>query len=155
SCRSKYDVGLAKVTSVRDDFPNFSVQENRGKALFVSNCSICHLPGPDVNFMMIAPANNGLDADPRNGDGGRGGITLDLRGLARFKSPSLRNVEHTAPYMHDGRFNALAQVIDHYSKGVKPHPNLDPRMRPLNFTDSEKAALIAFLKTLTDHSFLS
>src|SRR5262249_17371245 len=61
SGRSKYDEGLAKVKSVRDDFPNFTVRENRGKALFVSNCSICHLPGQDVNFSMIGPANNGLD----------------------------------------------------------------------------------------------
>jgi cytochrome c peroxidase len=108
-----------------------------------------------VNFMMIAPANNGLDADHKTGDGGVGDITLDPRDLGRFKSPSLRNVERTAPYMHDGRFDTLEQVIDHYSKGVKPHPNLDPRMRPLNFTGAEKAALIAFLKTLTDHNFLS
>jgi cytochrome c peroxidase len=155
SCRSKYDVGLAKVTSARDDFPNFTVQENRGKALFLSNCAICHLPGQDVNFLMVAPTNNGLDADPRNADGGVGDITLRGRDLGRFKSPSLRNVEHTAPYMHDGRFDTLDKVIDHYSKDVKPHPNLDPRMHRLNFTDSEKAALLSFLKTLTDNTFLT
>jgi cytochrome c peroxidase len=155
SCRSKYDVGLAKVTSVRDDFPNFTVQENRGKALFVSNCAICHQPGQDVNFLMITPANNGLDADHKHTDGGVGDITLQPRDLGRFKSPSLRNVERTAPYMHDGRFDTLDKVIDHYSKGVQSHPNLDPRMRRLNFTGSEKAALIAFLKTLTDHTFLT
>jgi cytochrome c peroxidase len=155
SCRSKYDVGLAKVTSVRDDFPNFTVQENRGKALFVSNCAICHQPGQDVNFLMISPTNNGLDADHKHADGGVGDITLEPRDLGRFKSPTLRNVERTAPYMHDGRFATLDKVIDHYSKGVQPHPNLDPRMRRLNFTDSEKAALISFLKTLTDPTFLT
>ena len=84
-----------------------------------------------------------------------GDITLDPRDLGRFKSPSLRNVERTAPYMHDGRFDTLEKVIDHYSKGIQSHPNLDPRMRRLNFTDSEKAALIAFLRTLTDHAFLA
>jgi cytochrome c peroxidase len=115
SCRAKYDVGLAKVASVRDDFPNFTVQENRGKALFLSNCAICHQPGQDVNFLMIAPANNGLDADLKNADGGVGDITLNGRDLGRFKSPSLRNVEHTAPYMHDGRFGTLDRVIEHYS----------------------------------------
>ncbi len=104
---------------------------------------------------MITPTNNGLDADYKKTDGGVGDITLNARDLGRFKSPSLRNVEHTAPYMHDGRFDTLEKVIDHYSKGVKPHPNLDPRMHRLNFTDSEKAALIAFLKTLTDHAFLT
>jgi cytochrome c peroxidase len=161
SCRSKYDEGLAKVQSVRDDFPNFTVEENRGKALFVSNCAVCHLPGQDVSFFMIAPTNNGLDADYKNTDGGVGDLTLNARDIGRFKSPSLRNVEHTARYMHDGRFDTLDKVIDHYSKEVKPHPNLDGRMRQLdtarhlNFTDSEKAALIAFLRTLTDHKFLT
>jgi cytochrome c peroxidase len=155
SCRSKYDQGLAKVASARDDFPNFTVQENRGKALFLTNCAVCHLPGQDAHFSMITPANNGLDADHKTTDGGVGDLTLIGRHIGLFKSPSLRNVEHTAPYMHDGRFNTLEQVIDHYSKGVRPHPNLDPRMRRLNFTDSEKAALVAFLKTLTDQAFLT
>jgi cytochrome c peroxidase len=155
SCQSKYDEGLAKVTSVRDDFPNFTVRENRGKALFTSNCASCHQPGQDVNFLMSFPMNNGLDADPRISDGGVGDITLNSRDIGQFKSPSLRNVEHTAPYMHDGRFSTLDKVIDHYSKEVKPHPNLDPRMHRLNFTDSEKSALIAFLKTLTDQKFLT
>jgi cytochrome c peroxidase len=155
SYQSKYDEGLEKVASVRDDFPNYTVQENRGKALFVNSCASCHLPGQDAHFSMIAPANNGLDADYKTADGGVGDITLDGRDIGRFKSPSLRNVERTAPYMHDGRFDTLEKVIDHYSKEVKPHPNLNPQMRRLNFTESEKAALIAFLKTLTDHKFLT
>jgi cytochrome c peroxidase len=155
SCQSKYDEGLAKVTSVRDDFPNFTVQENKGKALFVNNCALCHLPGQDTHFSMIGPSNNGLDADVKSTDGGVGDITLNGRQIGLFKSPSLRNVEHTAPYMHDGRFDTLEKVIDHYSKEIKQHPNLDPRVRRLNFTDSEKAALIAFLKTLTDQKFLA
>jgi cytochrome c peroxidase len=155
SCRSKYDEGLAKVTSARDDFPNFTRQENRGKALFLSNCASCHLPGQDVHFSTIVPENNGLDADYKNADGGVGDITLNGRQIGLFKSPSLRNVEHTAPYMHDGRFDTLEKVIEHYSKEVKPHPNLSPRVRRLKFTDSEKAALIAFLKTLTDQKFLT
>jgi cytochrome c peroxidase len=155
SCQSRYDEGLAKVDSTRDDFPNFTVQENRGKALFASNCAVCHQPGQDVNFSMFVPANNGLDADFKTADGGVGGVTLNGREIGLFKSPSLRNVERTAPYMHDGRFDTLEKVIDHYGKEVKAHPNLDPRMRRLNFTDSEKAALVAFLKTLTDQKFLT
>jgi cytochrome c peroxidase len=155
SCQSKYDEGLAKVASVRDDFPNFTVQENRGKALFVNHCTSCHLPGQDAHFATIFPANNGLDADFKNADGGVGDITLNGPDIGRFKAPSLRNVERTAPYMHDGRFDTLEKVIDHYSKEVKPHPNLNPQMRRLNFTPSEKAALVAFLKTLTDHKFLT
>jgi cytochrome c peroxidase len=155
SCQSKYDLGLTKVKSIRDDFTNFTVQENRGKALFVTNCAVCHLPGQEAHFSMINPANNGLDGDAKTADGGVGDISLNGRQIGLFKSPSLRNVEHTGPYMHDGRFETLDKVIDHYSKDVKPHPNLDPRMRRLNFTDSEKAALIAFLKTLTDQKFLT
>ncbi len=155
SCQSKYDEGRAKAGSARDDFANFTVQENRGKALFLSNCAVCHLPGQDAHFSLIAPANNGLDADPKSTDGGVGDITLDGRQIGLFKSPSLRNVEVTAPYMHDGRFDTLEKVIDHYGKGVQPHPNLDPRMHRLHFTESEKAALVAFLKTLTDDKFLT
>jgi cytochrome c peroxidase len=155
SYQSKFDQGLAKAASVRDDFPNYTVQENRGKALFMNNCSVCHLPTPDVNFLMLSPANNGVDEDYKTADGGIGDVTLNGRQLGEFKSPSLRNVERTAPYMHDGRFDTLEKVIDHYGKEVKPHPNLDPRMRRLNFTDTEKAALLAFLKTLTDEKFLT
>jgi cytochrome c peroxidase len=155
SCQSKYDLGRARAESVRDDFKDFTVQENRGKALFLSNCAICHLPGQDAHFVMIAPANNGLDEDYKTTDGGVGDITLNARQIGLFKSPSLRNVEHTAPYMHDGRFDTLEKVIDHYSKEVKEHPNIDPRMRRLNFTKTEKAALVAFLKTLTDRKFLT
>jgi cytochrome c peroxidase len=155
SCQSKFDDGLAKVASVRDDFPNFTVQENRGKALFVRHCASCHLPGQDVSFTLFSPRNNGLDADHKAADGGIGDITLNRRQLGEFKSPSLRNVAHTAPYMHDGRFDTLEKVIDHYSKEVKPHPNLSPGMARLNFTDNEKAALLAFLKTLTDQKFLT
>jgi cytochrome c peroxidase len=155
SYQSKYDEGLAKVTSVRDDFPNFTVRENRGKALFVSNCASCHQPGQPVHFSMIGPTNNGLDEDFKKADGGIGAMTLNGREIGLFKSPSLRNVEKTGPYMHDGRLENLDKVIEHYSKEIKQHPNLDPRLRPLNFTNSEKAALLAFLKTLTDEKFLN
>ena len=71
-------------------------------------------------------------------------------GFGRFKSPSLRNVEVTGPYMHDGRLATLEAVLEHYSNGGKTHPNKDVRVQPLRFTSSEQAALIAFLKTLTD-----
>jgi cytochrome c peroxidase len=119
------------------------------------NCANCHLPIQDAHFFMILPANNGLDASAREADGGIGDITLAPPDLGRFKSPSLRNVEVAGPYMHDGRLPTLEAVIDHYSRDFKPHPNLDFRMRPLNFTDSEKAALVTFLKTLTDQVFLT
>jgi cytochrome c peroxidase len=155
SHQSRFDEGLARASSVRADFVNFSTQENRGKGLFLRNCAICHMPrGQEATLFMSRPTNNGLDADPRTADGGLGDITLRSFDVGRFKSPSLRNVELTAPYMHDGRFATLEEVIDHYSKGVKRHPNLSGRLRrPRNLDDSQKAALVAFLKTLTDTNF--
>jgi cytochrome c peroxidase len=157
SYQSKYDEGLARVLSVRDDFDNFTAEENRGKTLFLRSCANCHLPGgQDAHFVLNQPLNNGLDADAKKTDGGVGDITLQAADLGRFKSPSLRNVELTAPYMHDGRLATLEAVIDHYSKEVKPHPNVDGRVRRrLNLRDSEKAALVAFLKTLTDKKFIT
>ena len=157
SYQSKYDEGLAKASSLREDFENFTAEENRGKSLFIRDCANCHLPqGQAAHFFMSRPLNNGLDADYKKVDGGVGDITLNASELGRFKSPSLRNVEFTAPYMHDGRFATLEAVIDHYNRNVKPHPNLDPRVRrPLNLSSAEKKALVAFLKTLSDPKFIT
>jgi cytochrome c peroxidase len=156
SYQSKYDEGLAKVLSSRNDFDNFTSQENRGKRLFQANCATCHLPqGQEAHFIMNRPLNNGLDADYKNTDGGVGDITLKSSELGLFKSPSLRNVELTAPYMHDGRFATLDAVLDHYTRDVKAHPNLDGRARRRNLSNSDKAALVAFLKTLTDQKFIT
>ena len=155
SYQSKYDRGRSATPTASADFWNFSLQENRGKALFLRNCSICHMPDQEAHFVMLAPANTGLDEDPQRTDGGVGDITLNPRDVGHFKSPSLRNVEVTMPYMHDGRFDTLEAVIDHYSGGGKKHPNKDVRVQPLNFTSAEKAALLAFLKTLTDPAFLT
>jgi hypothetical protein len=157
SYQSKYDEGLAKTLSASDDFENFTAQENRGKRLFLRDCASCHLPrGQDAHFTMLRPQNNGLDADVVKTDGGVGDLTLNRFEVGLFKSPSLRNVEYTAPYMHDGRFATLEAVIDHYSKDVKPHPNLGGRLRRrLNLDAAEKAALVAFLKTLSDPKFIS
>ncbi len=156
SYRSKFDEGMAKADSVRDDFSNFTAQENRGKTTFLNRCATCHLPGgQQAHFTLNRPMNNGLDADHKTSDGGVGGITLRPGQLGLFKSPSLRNVEFTAPYMHDGRFNTLEKVIDHYARGVKNHPNLDGRARRGNINPGQRAALVAFLKTLTDRQFLA
>ena len=155
SYQSKYDEGRAAVSSSKTDFTNFTPQENRGKALFERNCALCHLPDQDAHFVMKEAVNTGLDDDTQRTDGGVGDITLNPRDLGHFKSPSLRNVEVTGPYMHDGRFATLDAVLDHYSSGGKNHPNKDVRVQPLHLTNSEKAALIAFLKTLTDPTFLN
>src|SRR5262249_38937515 len=99
SYQSRYDEGLARVDSVREDFPNFSARENRGKRPFLRNCATCHLPrGQDAHFVMTRPANNGLDASPKGTDGGVGDVTLNGFEVGLFKAPSLRNVEFTAPY---------------------------------------------------------
>ena len=155
SYQSKYDEGRAAARSAAEDFANFTRLENRGKALFQRNCSVCHLSGQEAHFVTVSPVNTGLDEDTQRADGGVGDITLNPREMGHFKSPSLRNVEFTRPYMHDGRFETLEVVIDHYSTGGRNHPNKDARMLPMNFTVSEKAALVAFLQTLTDTKFLT
>jgi len=160
SCDSKYDSGLVKASSLRDDFPNFTAQENRGKTIFLRNCAVCHLPpGQQAIFYMAGPRNNGLDADARVTDLGVADVTFNRLQAGQFKSPELRNVEFTAPYMHDGRFAKLEDVVEFYSSGVKPHPNLHPALRGpqerRKLDAEEKAALVAFLKTLSDHKFIT
>jgi cytochrome c peroxidase len=156
SYNSKFDQGMAKADSIRDEFANFNAKENQGKNLFAQRCANCHLPGgQQAHFFMNRPLNNGLDADIKKSDGGVGDITLRTNQIGLFKSPSLRNVEFTGPYMHDGRFDTLEKVIEHYSTGVKNHPNRDGRARPFNFNTNQKAALVAFLKTLSDNQFLT
>ena len=156
SYQSRYDEGRARAQSARDDFSNFTLQENRGKALFMRNCSSCHMKDGNEHFFVQVPANTRLRGSDPTADGGIGDVTLRVADLGSFKSPSLRNVEVTAPYGHDGRFATLEALIDHYSD----NPILDPNLGyvipvPLKFTASEKAALIAFLKTLTDRTCLT
>lgn len=164
SFSSKYDVGRANFPantpqSQLGDFSNFTVQENRGKEIFFADtsCSICH--GSEAFTGRIA-ANNGLDVVYT--DEGLGGVSGNANEISKFKTPSLRNIELTAPYMHDGRLKTLEEVVEHYNSGVQAHPNLSPTLREggalngppkkLNLSDSDKAALVAFLKTLTDNS---
>lgn len=151
SYESKFDEGLAQVNNIENNFPNFTASENRGKALFISNRTRCFACHNTTVFVGDAPRNIGLD--PTIIDEGAGG--------GRFKVPSLRNIELTAPYMHDGRFESLSQVIEHYNSGVQNNPNLDNRLRQgndvrrLNLTDEEKQSLVDFLLTLTDNNFIT
>jgi len=157
SCGSRYDEGRTRARSAKDDFDNFTRQENRGKALFMRNCSTCHMRDGNEHFFVQIPANTGLRGNESTADGGVGDSTLRAADLGSFKSPSLRNVEVTAPYGHDGRFPTLDAVIDHYSDTAIVDANLgyaNPA-GPMQFTASEKAALIAFLETLTDRAFLT
>ena len=157
SYQSRYDEGRARAHSAQDDFDNFTRQENRGKALFMRNCGTCHMKNGNEHFFVPTPGNTGLRGTDPAADGGVGDATLRPADLGSFKSPSLRNVEVTAPYGHDGRFATLGDLIDHYSDNPIRDPNLGYMIPvgPLNFTASEKAALIAFLKTLTDRTLLT
>ncbi len=162
SADSKFDQGFA------DDFNNFSTLEMVGKDLFFSErtqCSGCHA---GANFS--APDQPGGEYGSSGGENRRGtaNIGLDLvskdKGLenGKFRIPSLRNIALTAPYMHDGRFENLTAVIEHYDKGIQAHPELDDKFvsntgEPvrMNLNSLEKQALIAFLNTLTDESFIT
>jgi cytochrome c peroxidase len=159
SYRSKYDQGLAGANAIDAQFLNFTEQENRGKAVFLNRCGNCHLPpNQGVIFSAQATQNNGVDGNEKVADLGVADVTLNRFHAGLFKSPSLRNIEYTGPYMHDGRFATLQEVIEHYSSGVKDHPNLDPRLGGppgrLRMSPDQKASLLAFLKTLSDPEFI-
>lgn len=157
--KSKFDQGMSThKNNTKVDFSNFTAQENLGKSLFQTNCSNCH--GSNFARSTKARANNGLA--PNDNDPGRFMITGNEQDRNVFKVPVLRNVALTAPYMHDGRFRTLEEVLNHYSEGIVLQDNLDPsltvtvlgmkRAKNFQFTDTAKSALIAFLKTLTDES---
>ena len=159
SFQSKYDIGRSKVIRTSDNFPNFSLSENRGKAIFFNenelSCSSCHTT--DAFFGDMA-RNNGLSLSQ---DSGVGGVTGNLLDMYTFKSPSLKNISVRPPYMHDGRFSTLEQVIDHYSSGIAEHNYVDPHFKTatgvfqFNLSPQEKLDLINFLNTLTDEKILS
>lgn len=157
STGSKWDTGYATVFSATGpnrnlglDLPNFTAQENRGRALYFSppnqggaGCAACH----SAPTFALAPnsLSNGLDA-----------------GETRiFKSPSLKNMGVGGPFMHDGRFTTLEQVVEHYNSGVQAGPAVDNRLlrngvpQRLNLSVADKAALAAFLRTLDDTALLT
>lgn len=157
STNSRFDEGMNMVGSAFQEFPNFTDAENLGRQLFVDNCASCH-PSDMSTPIGRNVANNGLDLVYE--DKGMGEIFPDGVMNGVFKVPFLRNIELTGPYMHDGRFETLEEVIEHYSSGIQNHDNLadelrglDGNARKFNFSSEEKAALVAFLKTVTDHSF--
>jgi cytochrome c peroxidase len=101
--------------------------------------------------------NNGLDAAGQQADIGREEVTKSASDKAKLKVPSLRNIALTAPYMHDGRFQTLEEVVDHYDNDIKKSGSLDPALLAttntgLRLTAQDKADLVAFLKTLTDNT---
>ena len=163
SLNSRYDAERAKAGSPQDDFPGFSAQENRGKQLFMTpaekgggGCIECH---ESEAFIMIEPRDNGLPLVPGREDQGLGEMTGRPQDMGKFRAASLRNIALSAPYMHDGRFATLDEVIEHYSSGVAEKPNLGSELRDrngkpakLNLSREDQLALVAFLQSLTDEN---
>ena len=161
SFKSKLDDAMidnGQVLQFEDYLPGLTQEENNGKTLFVDNCMVCH--GTQFTATHLSIANNGLDLNYADkGVGALVSLGNVMDGV--FKVPALRNVQLTAPYMHDGRFSSLKEVIDFYSSGIQDHHNLsehlkgaDGRAIKFNFSEKEKDELITFLNTLTDPHFL-
>ncbi|NNC94477.1 MAG: cytochrome-c peroxidase [Chitinophagales bacterium] len=143
SAYDKYNNGESSV---------FNESKKRGMNLFFSNrtnCSSCH---SGFNFTNDSFENNGLYIE--YADSGRMRVTLRESDRDLFKVPSLRNVEVTKPYMHDGSFESLEDVIEHYNSGGVEHINKSDLVKALSLSDREKEDLLAFLYTLTDEEFL-
>ncbi|MEO0897857.1 MAG: cytochrome c peroxidase [Bacteroidota bacterium] len=157
---SKFDLAAEAQGTTWPPFNDFTQIENDGFNVFIENrCVNCHAVPHFASFM---PSNNGLNAD-NSEDQGLGGVTGNAWDMGLFKAPSLRNIELTAPYMHDGRFKTIEEVIEHYNSGIKDNPALSHELREwngdndpikLDLTAYEKDALKAFLLTLTDPYFI-
>ena len=135
------------------DASAFTEQERRGYDIFTGDnaqCATCHSGAALTSYGF---ANTGL-YDTYD-DPGRERFTSDPADRAKFKIPSLRNVEVTPPYMHDGSMTSLEQVVEHYNSGGSDHPNKDPRIKPLGLSEQQRQELVAFLKTLTDDKYQS
>ncbi len=130
----------------------FSSSESSGYQLFQAKCATCH---PEPRFTDYSYRNIGLLVDPELNDYGRMRITGKSEDSLKFRVPSLRNVNLTANYMHDGRFNTLLQVLNHYTSGIQNSTTLDPLLvNKIPLTSGEKSDLISFLKTLSDSTIL-
>lgn len=143
SNQTKYD-------SVQANKQVFTPIESKGLAVFEQQCSSCHTP---PLFASNAIVNNGTKTD-YHADLGRMRISGDSTDIGKFRVPSLRNVELTYPYMHDGHLYSLEEVLEHYNSGGKKHVNQDPRIEKIRLSQDDKTALISFLKTLTDYTII-
>jgi cytochrome c peroxidase len=137
---------------VNGDRTALSGEQQAGLRLFRGrgNCTACHV-GP--NFSDERTHNTGIAWAPAAGeylDEGRGAITGHLADRGAFKTPTLRAVSRTAPYMHDGSLATLEEVVDYYDRGANANPQLDGEIRPLRLAPAEKRALVAFLTSLDD-----
>lgn len=142
SSESKYD-------RVMQGKAQFEPKESLGKTLFDQHCATCHSGVLQTDFSY---RNNGLNTE--FSDEGRKLITNNPDDLGKFRVPSLRNVALTFPYMHDGRFTSLDDVLNHYTSGIQQSITLDPILHtPIVLDSNEREALIAFLHTLSDINF--
>ncbi|OYU79637.1 MAG: cytochrome-c peroxidase [Flavobacterium sp. BFFFF1] len=142
---SKYD-------HVINGTEKFTDVEQKGYALFRQNCASCH---QEPLFTNDKFENNGLTPDSTLNDIGRMRITQKSADYLKFKVPTLRNIQFTFPYMHDGRFKTLNEVVNHYNSGVLQQKTLSAKLKkPLHLSDNERTEIVAFLKTLTDREFL-
>lgn len=142
---SKYDKVIRKEE-------NFTEMEQKGYELFKQNCASCHTEPLFTNHNF---KNNGLPIDTTLNDFGRMKITQNPKDSLLFKVPTLRNIEFTFPYMHDGRFKTLSEVVKHYNFGIQKSKTLSKELEtPLNLSDNQRVDLVSFLKTLTDKEFL-
>jgi cytochrome c peroxidase len=142
----------AKYDQVKRGETTFTEQEEKGYALFQKNCESCHREPLFTNHQF---ANNGLPVDTALNDFGRMKMTKLSADSLKFKVPTLRNIEFSYPYMHDGRFKKLSEVLHHYTKGVQQSTTLASEIgQGIVLTSNEKVDLTAFLLTLTDKAFL-
>jgi len=157
SSKSAFDSAVPGGWGVQDP-GRLTLKQQQGMALFFgqAQCGVCHNPVANGSFFNESFANTGLDANPS--DKGLGANQPGMDGM--FKIPSLRNVALTAPYMHDGRFATLREVVDHYSDKIQNTENLhwtlrgfDGQALRMNLSDSDKDALISFLEALTDDEY--
>ncbi|MEP0710285.1 MAG: cytochrome-c peroxidase, partial [Algoriphagus sp.] len=130
----------------------------KGYQVYKNNCSSCHREGLFTDRYFH---NNGLDKEypnPPELEGlyqGRFRITSNPKDMGAYKTPTLRNIELTAPYMHDGRFKTLEEVLDHYQNGIQINESLAPQLiRGIVLSPEEKSSLLAFLSSLTDSVFI-
>jgi cytochrome c peroxidase len=153
--KDSFPFGFTKEKMMGRQLPLFTDQENRGKDVFMLRCASCH--SPNAVFAEIEQANTGLDLEYT--DRGIANLTNKWSDEGVFKTPSLRNIEFTAPYMHDGRFKTLDKVVEFYSDSVQSNSQISSQMfrtweswgiPGFRFTIEEKQDLVAFLKTLSD-----
>ena len=142
----------AKYDSVMRGQSVFNAQQQRGYALFKRQCASCHAEPLFTNGEF---ANIGLPLDTVIKDYGRMAITKRSMDSLKFKVPSLRNIEYSFPYMHDGRFNSLFDVLKHYDSGILSSATLAPELQqPMHLKENDRVDIMAFLLTLTDRTFL-